>query len=168
MTSEVTTKVPRRPRTWPKVLLALSLAMNLAVIGAVLGAHFRDGRDARRFPPTERMQARDNGFGPYLDALPRDVRVRIGMALRDRDQPMPPDRETLAQEFDRMLEVLRADPYDASALEALLEGQQTRVAARIEAGRQIMLAEIAAMSPEARAGFADRLEARIDRGRPPH
>ena len=73
MAREDKTEAPRRPRTWPRVLLALSLAMNLAVIGAILGAHVRDGRDARHFPPPDRLQARDSGFAPYLDALPRDV-----------------------------------------------------------------------------------------------
>ncbi len=166
MTSEDKTKAARRPKTWPKVLLALSLAMNLAVIGAILGAHFRDGRDMRRFPPSERMQARDIGFGLYLDALPRDSRVRIGMALRERGAAARPDRETLAQEFDRMLAALRARPYDPAVLEALLDEQQARAAARAGQGRSILLAEIAAMSPEDRAAFADGLAARVDRGHP--
>lgn len=168
MTSDDKTKAARSPRTWPKVLLALSLAMNLAVIGAVLGAHYRDGRDARRFPPPARIEARDSGFGPYLDALPRDVRVRIGMALRDRGVALGVDRATLGREFDRMLAALRADPYDPDALAAVLEGQRSRVAARVDEARHVMLAEIAAMTPEERAAFANRLESRIDRGRRPH
>ncbi|TYB81025.1 periplasmic heavy metal sensor [Maritimibacter fusiformis] len=168
MTSDDKTTAARRPRTWPKVLLALSLAMNLAVIGAILGAHFRDGRDARRFPPPDRMQTRDSGFGPYLDALPRDARMRIGTALRDRDAPIEADRAVLGREFDQMLTALRAQPYDPGVLAAVLEGQRARVAARVDAAREIMLAEIAAMTPDERATFADRLEARIDRKRGPH
>ena len=169
-----TTRAPApgaaRPKRWPKVLLALSLTLNLAVIGMVLGAHYRDGRDAMRFPPPERTALRDTGVGPFFDAMSREQRGRMGQALRDRAGGVGPDRAALAEDLRAMVSAIKAEPYDPAALEAVMAAQQARVMQRVDAGRGVLLAEIAAMSPAERAAFADRLETGFGRAmeRLPH
>lgn len=155
--------VTAQPRRWPSILLALSLTLNLLVLGVVAGAHVRDTSDARRFPPPERTAARDMGFGPFIDALPRDLRGQMGQVLRSRGGMMRPDRTALAQETREMLAALRADPYDSAALEDLLVAQHARVSERVELGRAALLDQISAMSPDERAVFADRLEQQMGR-----
>jgi len=154
-----------RPRTWPKVLLAVSLTMNLLVIGLIAGAHFRDGRDMAAFPPPDRNALRDAGVGPFFDALPRDSRGRMGQALRNGPGGgLGPDRAALAADLQAVQAALRADPYDPAALSAVLDAQQARVQARVDAGRAALLAEIARMTPAERAAFADRLAQGFQRG----
>lgn len=144
-------------RRWPKVLLTLSLMANLAVVGVIAGAHVRDDRDDRRLPPTDRSAMRDIGIGPLIDAMPREARSRAGDQLRARGNGWRMDRGALEAEFNQMVDVLKAEPYDPAALEALLAAQHARVTARVEAGRAILLEQIAAMDAEERALFADRL-----------
>jgi uncharacterized membrane protein len=151
----------RPRRRWPTVLLALSLTMNLAVIGLVAGAHLRDDRDTRRFPPPDRAMLSDAGLRPFFEAMPREARVRLGAELRTQSGMAMPDREELAAELGDMLAIMRADPYDRAAFEALLAAQHQRVEARLAAGRGALAGQIAAMSASQRQEFADRLEARF-------
>lgn len=165
MTENTPTQAPAgaKSRRWPKVLLTLSLMANLAVVGVIAGAHFRDDRDVRRLPPPDRSAMRDIGIGPLIDAMPRAARARAGAQLRAQGDGWRMDRASLQAEFDRMVTVLKAEPYDPAALEALLSAQHDRVTTRVEAGRAIMLEQIAAMSPEERTEFADRLARGLSR-----
>lgn len=158
------TRAPEaRRRRWPTVLLAVSLTANLLVLGLVAGAHFRDVRDARAFPPPDRSVMRSIGFSPFFDAMPRDARNRLGEALRNRDGHFVPDRAALAAEMQSMIEALRAEPFEPGKLEALLTAQHDRANARIIAGREVLLEQVAAMSPKERRDFADQLEGRFSR-----
>ncbi|GKY88604.1 periplasmic heavy metal sensor [Sinisalibacter aestuarii] len=162
-TTQGTGASARPRRRWPTVLLAVSLTANLLVLGLVAGAHLRDDRDARRFPPPDRTMLSDSGFRPFFEAMPRDARNALGMALRDRGAVFAPDRDTLAAELREMLAVMRAEPYDPAALEALLTVQHDRVEARFAAGRSVLSEQIATMSPAERRAYADRIEDRFAR-----
>jgi uncharacterized membrane protein len=162
MTNE--TKASERqkaPRRWPTALLAVSLTLNLLVLSLIAGAHFRDEHDASRFPPPDRSVMRATGFGPFFDAMPRAARNRMGEALRARGDGFAPDRDALAAELRDVLAALRAEPFDPAALEAVLVAQHARAQARIEAGRDVLLGQVATMSPVERRGFADQLEQRF-------
>lgn len=155
---------PEAPRRrWPTVLLALSLTLNLAVLGLIAGAHFREDRDMRRFPAPDRSMMRSTGFGPFFDAMPREARNRMGAALNGREAAFASDPAVLAAELREMLMALRAEPFEAAALEAVLAAQQARASARIEAGRAVLIEQIATMSPAERRDFADQLEGRFAR-----
>lgn len=156
-----TPDAPRR--RWPTVLLALSLTLNFAVIGLIAGAHFRDESDARRFPPPDRNVMRASGFGPFFDAMPREARNRMGAALSGRDGKFAPNHAMLAAELRDMLAALRTEPFEPGALEAVLAAQHARASARIEAGRVILVEQIATMSPAERRDFADQIEGRFAR-----
>lgn len=150
-------------RRWPRVLLALSLTLNLVVIGLVAGAVWRDGRDARRFPPPDHGVMRATGFGPFIDAMPRAARNRMGEALRRREGHFTANRGALAAEWRDMVAILRADPFDPQAFEALLMRQQARADARVKEGRAVLVEQINAMPSAERARFADALEQRFAR-----
>lgn len=140
-----------------RIALAVSVALNLLVAGLVAGAVLRDGG------PRERM-LRDLDFGPFTealspeerDALRRDFVARAG-GLRDMRAAMQGDLAAL-------LAALRAEPFDMAAARSVLEGQQQRVQSRLILGQDLLLERLAAMPPEARARFADRLEQRLRRG----
>jgi uncharacterized membrane protein len=154
----------KRPRRWPRVLLTVSLLFNLLVLGAIAGAHLRDGRDAGRMPPADRVTMHGTGFAPFFEALPREARGEIGRALRARGEPARPDRAALEAEFASILAALRAEPFERSALEAVMQAQQARVSTRVEAGRGALLDILESMSPSERAAFAERMEQRLARG----
>ena len=61
----------------------------------------------------------------------------------------------------RVGRVLRAEPFDAAGLAAVMETQRARMAGRLEVGQAVLRDFLIAMTPEARKDFADRLEARL-------
>ena len=75
---------------------------------------------------------------------------------------MPADREGPAQAYRESLVLLRADPYDAAAVEALMARQSERARERLELGQRVLAKRLAAMSPAERAAYADRLESQLD------
>lgn len=149
-----------RPRTrrLVKVLLTLSLTLNLLVLGLVVGAHVRDGHDDRRFPPPDRSEVRDLGFGPFIGAFPRDQRRDLALALRERAGPFLESRQALVDEMQFILDVLRTDPFDAAEFDDLLQRQGDRIRMRADIGREVLVDQITAMSATDRARFADNLE----------
>jgi hypothetical protein len=121
-----------------RIALGISVALNLAVVGLVAGALLRDG------DPRDR------------DALRREF-VERAPEMRDVRRAMRDDLETF-------LTVLRTEPFDPAALAVVMDNQDGRMARRIELGRDLLLDRLAAMPPEERAAFADRLERRLRRG----
>lgn len=150
-------------KRWPTVLLAASLTLNLLVAGVVVGAQFRDLRDFRGAPPPNRQALRDTGLAPFFDAMPREMRGRMSQMMRGQNGAMGPDRPVLAQEMRAMIAALKADPYDPDVLAALMQAQQQRAATRAETGRDLLVGQIASMSTQERAEFADELERLFNR-----
>ena len=153
--SERTRKSTRR---LVKVVLTLSLTLNLLVLGLVVGAHVRDGHDDRRFEPPAKSMVRDMGFGPFIGAFPRDHRRAMAEALRDRAGPFLDSRKAMDDDMRQILTLLRAEPFDAEALNAVLAAQGERIRSRAEIGREVLVDQVAAMSARDRAQFADNLE----------
>ena len=159
-----TTTTPVQPPPPPsgsgkglRIALALSLAFNLLVVGLVVGALLRNG------DPRSRI-VRDLDFGPFTEALsPRD-RDALRREFVARAPEMRDMRREIRGDLEALLAVLRREPFDAQALQSVLDNQQVRMARRIELGRELLLERLAAMSPAERAEFADRLEKRLRRG----
>jgi uncharacterized membrane protein len=148
---------PGAPR-WMKILLALSLAANLAIAGIVGGALLHGARD--RAAP----EVRDIGFGPFTEALsPEDRRELRRAFMADGDNPREMRRQMRA-DFGRLLDILRTDPFDETALRTALDQFQLRSQERVDLGARLLQARINAMSPAERAAFADRLEQMLARG----
>lgn len=156
--SPATPAPPRKTRRLVKVILTLSLTLNLLILGLVVGAHVREGQDARRFTPPDRAIARDMGFGPFIGAFPRENRREMALALRERAGPFLDNRQALVEEMQTILTSLRKEPFDAVELNGLLAAQADRMRARAAVGREVLVEQIGMMTPRERARFADALE----------
>ncbi len=127
------------------VILGVSLAANLAVLAAVGAAALRHhgGDDYRRKGVS--------GQALYLKALP----VADRRALRDSFHTT---RSARTQHYPRMLEALRADPFDPDLAQQVLAAQRGEILARQDRTSAAWLARIAEMSGPERAAYADRLD----------
>ncbi len=133
------------PRAW-RVVLVVSLALNLCVAGVVVGAAFD-----RRGPGHDHLRGPAGGI---VRALPEADRE----AVIDRLRGMPRQgRDERQAGFERLLAAIRAEPFDRGAVERLLAEQRKRGGARFARVEEAILDRLAVMSPEARAGFAERL-----------
>ncbi|MBM2577065.1 periplasmic heavy metal sensor [Jannaschia sp. Os4] len=133
-------------RRWVPWALAASLAVNLLVAGAVVGAMAMGGGDrARGFGgPPELALAR---------ALPKEERARLREALRDAAVR----RGDRTRTRDAVVAALRAEPFDAAALElALVEAVERQRAPRAEAAAAIAAA-VGRLAPEERAALVEAI-----------
>ena len=145
-----------------RIALALSVALNLAVLGVVAGAMLRDG------PGMRAAMVRDLGFGPYTEALAPEDRKALRRALFDRAPEIRDTRRLMREDTGALLDLLRADSFDAEAFKARMEAQHARMEKQLRLGQDLLQDFIAAMTPEARRAFADRLEAGLRRGDKDH
>lgn len=153
------TETPRT-RTWVRVALVASLALNLLILGIVGGAMLGH----RDRPPHAALGPGDHG--PYGRALAEADREALRAAIRAEAPRIRETRRAVRQGFRDLLAALRAAPYDHGQVVAVMEAQQARVHEQAALMRGLMLDRVAAMSPEERAAFADRLERVIRRGPP--
>lgn len=155
-------------------VLILSLGLNLVILGLAAGAfllpHPQRGDEEHRLTRSERVEGAraPRGEGPpFLRALdPADRRaLRQQLAeqgIGSQDGSAKPARRTeMRQQFLQLLELLRQEPLDKEGVEALLAGQEAQDQARRAAMRRVFLNQLAGMRPEARAAYADRLEAML-------
>lgn len=160
MTDAPDKPVKRRP--WGKIVLFLSLALNLLIIGLVLGAVSGGPRDRDRSPAL-----RDLGYGPFVQALARSDRQALSAAIRAESGSLRENRAALRAQFEAILGALRADPFDAEAFNTLVVDQRSRVSERVQIGQDLLLKQIAQMTPDDRAAYADALDKSLKRrGKP--
>lgn len=148
---------PPRSTRGIRIALGISLALNLLVVGAVVGAFLRDGG------PRERI-VRDLDFGPFTEALSPTDREALRKDFVARMPALRDTRRAIRADFDRLLVVLRTDPFDVEAARDLLQAHRDRMQTRIDLGQDLMLQRLSDMTPAARAEFADRLDRRLRRG----
>lgn len=142
-----------------RIALAISLGVNLAVVGVFAGAMLRDGHGMRG------GMVRDLGFGPFTEALSREDRRAMRESLFERAPEIREARRLQRADLEGLVALLRAEPFDAVAFGTLMADQQGRMARQLRLGQEVLQERVAQMSPEARRGFADRLEAATLRGR---
>lgn len=154
-----------KPSRWLKPVLVVSLALNLAVAGLVVGAIIRGGLPMRAGMHADggRDFGRDGGLGLMSEGLSRSDRQALRRALIAAEPDLANWRERAGAEFGAVIAALRAEPFDAQALQDVLDAQSGRMQARMETGRRILVERISAMTPAERADFAARLEDRVKR-----
>ncbi|AWD22838.1 periplasmic heavy metal sensor [Fuscovulum blasticum] len=150
------TPAPVRTAGWVKLLLGVSLALNLAVAGLAAGAFLRDGG-----PPQRRD--RDLGFGPLGEALSHQDRKALRAEFLRSAPELVRGRAEMQADFAALVTVLRAPVLDPAALDSALATIANRNAEMLAKGREVIAGHLKAMSPEARAEFADRLEKALKR-----
>lgn len=158
--SDVAAEKPRLPRRL-RWLLIVSLTLNLLVVGVVAGVALRFAGGDRLPPPAERSL----GFGPWSGGLERqDYRAlrrgfeAAGTDLRSVWREERADRQALVA-------ALRAEPFDAAALDTVAGRMQARTLERLALGQRLIRDHVLAMSLAERAAFADRLERSLRRHR---
>lgn len=145
----------RRCPRWLWGLLALSLALNLVGGGMLLGRHLRQ----QEMRELGRFNAR------VLSKMPEEARSEARRVLMaDRPAARAVQRK-LTDASLAALAAFRADPFDRAALAEALEARDRVLAERgaERAARVIALAE--ALSPEARAAFAEEVRPLLERRR---
>lgn len=152
------TKKKRAPmRRGLRALLIGSLAVNLIVAGLALGAVLGKSQGGNR-PP------RDADFmGAYTRALPDEDRRAIGRAIREHHRKSGISREAARAEFEAMLELLRASPFDAEQLKTGLEKQAKAGFERRASAQNLWLERVSAMTDAERLEYADRIQTLLAR-----
>lgn len=140
-----------KPRRLLRTVLVVSLALNVAVIGGVLGMVV-SGR-AHDGPPPRMMF----NFGPLSSVLDPEDRRAIGHTMR-MGGARPLDRAELNGKIEMLAATLRAEPFDADAVHAIMASFKVRSEQVQLQAQDAFLARLAAMSPNERAVLADRLE----------
>ena len=149
---------------WSKVLLVASLGMNLIVVGVLAGAWLNGTKRGER-------SAGGPSFisGPFGRALSEEDRRAMRDTFRNdegRKGRLSTQRREMRQIGVEIATVLRTEPFDPDALEMLFAKQARLGTQQRGLGQQALVDRITAMTPDQRAGFADRLEKAVKRGRP--
>lgn len=158
MTESTPVTTPRFPR-WAKATLTVSLALNLAVFGLVGGAMLR-GNDA---PPPVNLPI--EGFRDISAAMPEADREGLRKDLHARRGDIRKTWTTIREQNQIFLEALRAEPFEPTAVTAVLDAQAAQWEQFGTETREMLVRRINAMSPEARGQFADALEKRLEERR---
>jgi uncharacterized membrane protein len=142
-----------KPRRWLMPAFLVSLALNLLVAGMVVG-----WMGNKRGPdnPDDRRAGALVGT-PFVRALPPDDRRALARELQSNRTALRDNREALRARFDTLLAALRADPFDPEAVRQVLADQRNTASARQDIGEELLIARLAAMTPDARRAYADRL-----------
>jgi uncharacterized membrane protein len=141
-----------------RIVLFASLALNLVIVGLVVGVVANGG-------PPSRADHRDRDpVMPYTRAFDEKQRRNLRDAYRSSFAPRPGSgKPDLVAGYRQAVEVLRADPFDISQLTAVVGRQKAQADRRQKSGQDILTSFLAAMSPEERLAYADRLEVEIER-----
>lgn len=152
---------PTGMRPGLRYLLIGSLAVNFIIAGLMVGATVGNKRTGDR-PPRE-----GDILGAYTQALSSQERREIGKSIRDHhrslgEKPMRP-RQVLQQ----MLTALQAEPFDAAAVQALIDQQSETAFERRKVAQGLWLQYVSDMSVEERAAYAARIEEVLARRKGP-
>lgn len=137
-------------------LLVASLALNLLVIGAAVGLLISGG-------PRDTGGRYDLTVGPLIRALEAPQRDALRGALRDSNAFRPADRRAMREDMARLADILRTEPYDPGAFDAVVTRQRDRLRAGQEAARLAVGEIVADMSPAERSAYAARLAEQLNR-----
>ena len=141
-----------------RIALAVSVALNLGILAMGAGMLWHGG------PGGHGDMVRDLNFGPFTEALSPDDRHALRQSFMTRLPDFRAERQRMRTDAEAVLAALRAEPFDPAALTRAMGTMQDHMRERMDTGSQMIEDMLAAMTPEARAAFADRLEASLRRG----
>ncbi|WP_300029066.1 periplasmic heavy metal sensor [uncultured Roseobacter sp.] len=157
MTEERDTAAAKRPGRWLKPALFVSVGINLAFAGMMAGAFMRHGPDRRAGPGP------DSYARPYMSALPQEARREMFRSLRDARGKGFPDRQARRALYGDVLEALRAEPFDAAALEQAAQRQAGSGVKVLETTQAAWIGIVSGMSAAERVAYAARIEEALKR-----
>ncbi len=156
---EIKAPMPRRV----KLALITSLAVNVLVIGAVAGAMIKGGER----PPKGYSDRSGSSvaIGIYGHALEKADRRAVGALMRaDRKAQRREIRAELGALAAKASDLLVQTPFDKQAFANVLLEQQHVIKGSADAMQTALVEHIAAMSPERRAAYAQRLNDALEKG----
>jgi uncharacterized membrane protein len=137
-----------RSINWLKWGLVASLAVNLGFIGMMAGA-LMQGPSRGRPPGVALLHYARALPEPYQDDLRRQMRAHRGEWAEAR--------EALRGQRAALAAALTADPYAPETVAAIFE-REVRLTGQLSThGAELLLAQIARMSPDERAAYAEAL-----------
>ncbi|WP_444454773.1 periplasmic heavy metal sensor [Rhodobacter capsulatus] len=166
MSMETTTPpVEPAPRTgmrgWMKFAFIASVTMNFLVLGTVVG-----GVIAHRMqppPPAIDRGAEMMTFGPLGGAFNREDRRAMRQAAEGRGANFAAMQAAVQSDFSRLEAALKAEPFNAEGVKAVLADMRARTLKRMDIGENLMLERLQAMTPQERERFIERLRRGVER-----
>lgn len=149
---------PRAPRGM-RIALVLSLALNLLLVGIIGGAALRY---LRYGPP---VPVADVGLGPFTGALAPEDRKALRDSFLRQTPGLRDSRREARDDLQRMIGLLRTDPWDPAAALSIMSRRTDRTVERIALGQSLFLERLGSMTADQRRALADRIEAMLERGR---
>jgi len=154
-------KTPSKGIRWGKVALVASLSVNVLIAGLAIGT-FANVKKGNNFVRT------GEASGAYTFALSPKDRREIGKNMMSHFKEMGRDRDALQAEYQRMITVVTAEPFDRDAAQDVLGNQAEFANARRVAAEGLLLDQLESMTVEERLRFAERLQEGVKRRpRPP-
>ncbi|MFP1643025.1 periplasmic heavy metal sensor [Pontitalea aquivivens] len=145
-------------RGWVRAVFILSVTLNLLVAGVVAGGLIARDRHPMRPPVVS-----DVSVGAFTQALDPADREALRRAAQAEGQSLRAMRQSAREDHRRLVEALRADPWDEAAVRAVFDAHRDRLVERSAFGGRLLMARITAMTPAQRQAFADRLEQGAER-----
>jgi uncharacterized membrane protein len=142
-------------RRWLMPALLMSLALNLLIVGIVVG--FAISPNSPRNIDRVGGNTRSMIGKPFVRALPHEERQALIKAIRAESGRLRENRNALRERFEALLVSLRADPFEPEAVARLLQEQRSVAVRRQKIGEELLIGRLAAMSPDQRTAYADRL-----------
>jgi len=99
-------------------------------------------------------------------AMPYKFEHQLRTTLRERREQMRTDRQAMHLLKDHMIAMLAAEPFDITAVEAVLNTQRAATNNVISAGHQAIIRQIAQMTPQDRQKYIENLQNAPHRGKP--
>ena len=151
-------------RGWAKGVFILSLTLNILVLGVVAGGVIGHRRNLPPPPVLDRDGAADAFTrGPLSGAFSREDRAEMRRAAEGRGTDCGALRDAIRADFTRFEAALSGASFDAVAARAVLAEMRVRTLRRMDLGEEVMLARLAAMTPEERQAFVERLRRGLQR-----
>jgi uncharacterized membrane protein len=133
---------------WMKWALVASLGLNVAVLGVIGGAIIKG-------PPPGPMPG--VALWHYAHVLPEPYRRELGQALRASRPQWSGPREALRGQRDALVAALTAEPFDPAGVGAVFR-RDARTTGELESrGIALLTEQIARMTPEERAAYAEEI-----------
>jgi uncharacterized membrane protein len=148
----MTLAMPDRSSRW---LLVGSLALNLFFVGTILSLAARQYVLPGQPAATERPRTAAARIERLAAPLPAADAEKLRAAFRARESAAEGARDALNKAYERAQGVLKAEPFDTTALRAALAGARGARPAYDQVMQEILIAGASAMSPEGRGRLAD-------------
>lgn len=148
----------RTPR-WVKLLLIASLAINVTVVGIMAGAAMREP-----VARADRMSLPIEGFRRVHRAMPDAEQAALRADLIAQRSNLRAARQQARALHEDFLAALIAQPYSEAAVREVFAAHRSNRDGVADLATEALLKRIAAMSPEARVDFAEKLRMSRRRG----